>query len=107
MAYARPVAWIGLVFFAKQMLKMSKNGKYADAMERRINGIMSGNTQLDGKRFFMWNPLEVNPRYREKYLDISMSFLKDRAVVHVHAVLRILCVWLHLWADMRGMRMMM
>ena len=53
------------------------------------------------------NPLEVIPEYQEKYLDISMSFLKDRAGMHVHAVLLILCVWLHLWADMRGMRMMM
>ena len=49
----RPVQSIGLVFFAKQMLKMNKNGKYADAMERELyNGIISG-MQLDGKRFFL------------------------------------------------------
>ena len=49
MAYAETCASIGLVFFAKQMLKMSKNGKYADAMERELyNGIISG-MQLDGK----------------------------------------------------------
>ena len=61
MAYAETCASIGLVFFAKQMLKMSKNGKYADAMERELyNGIISG-MQLDGKRFFYVNPLEVNP----------------------------------------------
>lgn len=53
MAYAETCASIGLVFFAKQMLKISKNGKYADVMERELyNGIISG-MQLDGKRFFM------------------------------------------------------
>ena len=58
---AETCASIGLVFFAKQMLKMSKNGKYADVMERELyNGIISG-MQLDGKRFFYVNPLEVNP----------------------------------------------
>ena len=61
MAYAETCASIGLVFFAKQMLKMSNNCKYADAMERDLyNGIISG-MQLDGKRFFYVNPLEVNP----------------------------------------------
>lgn len=61
MAYAETCASIGLVFFAKQMLKMSKNGKFSDVMERALyNGIISG-MQLDGKRFFYVNPLEVNP----------------------------------------------
>lgn len=61
MAYAETCASIGLVFFAKQMLRMQKDGKYADVMERALyNGIISG-MQLDGKRFFYVNPLEVNP----------------------------------------------
>ena len=61
MAYAETCASIGLVFFAKQMLRIKKNGKYADVMERELyNGIISG-MQLDGKRFFYVNPLEVNP----------------------------------------------
>ena len=43
------------------MLKTEKNGRYADVMERALyNGIISG-MQLDGKRFFYVNPLEVNP----------------------------------------------
>ncbi len=61
MAYAETCASIGLVFFAKQMLRVQKDGKYADVMERALyNGIISG-MQLDGKRFFYVNPLEVNP----------------------------------------------
>lgn len=59
--YAETCASIGLVFFAKQMLKSEKKGCYADVMERELyNGIISG-MQRDGKRFFYVNPLEVNP----------------------------------------------
>ena len=59
--YAETCASIGLVFFAKQMLKSRVDGKYADVMERALyNGIISG-MQLDGKKFFYVNPLEVNP----------------------------------------------
>ena len=61
MNYAETCASIGLVFFARNMLKTEKNGRYADVMERALyNGIISG-MQLDGKRFFYVNPLEVNP----------------------------------------------
>lgn len=60
-AYAETCASIGLVFFAKQMLKSEKKGTYADVMEQALyNGIISG-MQRDGKRFFYVNPLEVNP----------------------------------------------
>lgn len=61
MAYAETCASIGLVFFAKKMLGISPRGQYADVMELALyNGILSG-MQLDGKRFFYVNPLEVNP----------------------------------------------
>ena len=60
-AYAETCAAIGLVFFAHRMLKLSPRGQYADVMERALyNGVLSG-MQLDGKRFFYVNPLEVNP----------------------------------------------
>ena len=59
--YAETCASIGLVFFARQMLKSEKNAKYSDVMEQALyNGIISG-MQRDGKRFFYVNPLEVNP----------------------------------------------
>lgn len=60
-AYAETCASIGLVMFARRMLALEKNGIYADVMERALyNGILSG-MQLDGKRFFYVNPLEVIP----------------------------------------------
>ena len=64
--YAETCASIGLVFFARKMLNLHTAGKYADVMERALyNGILSG-MQLDGKRFFYVNPLEVNPEISGK-----------------------------------------
>ena len=61
MAYAETCASIGMAFFAREMLKQKPSGKYADILERELyNGILSG-MQLDGKRFFYVNPLEVDP----------------------------------------------
>lgn len=60
-AYAETCASIGLVFFARRMLEMKANAKYADIMERALyNGILSG-MALDGKSFFYVNPLETLP----------------------------------------------
>ena len=60
-AYAETCAQIGLVFWAKSMLDMEADGKYADVMERCLyNSTISG-MQLDGKHFFYVNPLETNP----------------------------------------------
>lgn len=60
-AYAETCASIGMAFFARRMLEMDPNSKYADVMEREVyNGILSG-MALDGKSFFYVNPLEVNP----------------------------------------------
>lgn len=60
-AYAETCASIGLVFFARRMLELKPDSKYADVMERALyNGVLSG-MALDGKSFFYVNPLEVNP----------------------------------------------
>ena len=60
-AYAETCAAIGLVFFARRMLEINPDSKYADVMERALyNGVLSG-MALDGKSFFYVNPLEVNP----------------------------------------------
>lgn len=60
-AYAETCASIGLVFFARRMLELKADSKYADVMERALyNGILSG-MALDGKSFFYVNPLEVLP----------------------------------------------
>ena len=59
--YGETCASIGLVFFARRMLRLEARGEYADVMELALyNGVLSG-MQLDGKRFFYVNPLEVDP----------------------------------------------
>ena len=64
--YGETCAAIGLVFFARRMLALEPKGEYADVMERALyNGVISG-MQLDGKRFFYVNPLEVLPEACER-----------------------------------------
>jgi len=59
--YAETCASVAMVFFARRMLEIQPKGEYADVMEKELyNGILSG-MQLDGKRFFYVNPLEVVP----------------------------------------------
>ena len=51
--YAETCASIGLVFFARRMLEMNPDSKYADVMELALhNGVLSG-MALDGKSFFI------------------------------------------------------
>jgi len=71
--YGETCAAIGLVFFARRMLALEPKGEYADVMERALyNGVISG-MQLDGKKFFYVNPLEVLPE----------ACLKDQGKRHV------------------------
>ena len=60
-AYAETCAAIGLIFFSNKMLYLERNGKYADVMERALYNCVLAGMQLDGKRFFYVNPLEVLP----------------------------------------------
>lgn len=61
LVYAETCASVSVAFFAKRMLELEVNGKYADILEKELyNGIISG-MQSDGKRFFYSNPLEVVP----------------------------------------------
>ena len=60
-AYAETCAAIGLIFFSNKMLYLERSGKYADVMERALYNCVLAGMQLDGKRFFYVNPLEVLP----------------------------------------------
>lgn len=66
--YAESCASIGLIFFAKKMLRLELNSKYADTMERALYNCVLAGISLDGKRFFYVNPLEVNPDYAGKIM---------------------------------------
>lgn len=59
--YGETCAAIGLVFWARRMLEIGLDSRYADVMERALyNGCISGMSK-DGTRFFYVNPLEVDP----------------------------------------------
>lgn len=59
--YGETCAAVAMAFFARRMLLMQPDGRYADLLERELyNGALAG-MQLDGKRFFYVNPLEAQP----------------------------------------------
>lgn len=60
-AYNETCASIGLMFFASRMLENEVDGEYADVMERAFYNTVLAGVQLDGKRFFYCNPLEIVP----------------------------------------------
>ncbi|NLJ41291.1 MAG: glycoside hydrolase family 127 protein [Clostridiales bacterium] len=61
LVYAETCASVAMIFFARRMLELKVRGEYADIIEKEIyNGVLSG-MQLNGKRFFYVNPLEVVP----------------------------------------------
>lgn len=60
-AYSETCAAIALVFFARRMLEISPQARYADVMERALYNTVPAGMALDGKSFFYVNPLEVTP----------------------------------------------
>lgn len=60
-AYNETCASIGLVFFASKLLKLRRQGRIADVMERAVYNTISAGIELDGQKFFYVNPLEVIP----------------------------------------------
>jgi DUF1680 family protein len=67
--YNETCASIGLVFWAYRMLRIRRDGRYADTIEQALyNGVLSG-VSLDGHRFFYVNPLEVWPESAQKRHD--------------------------------------
>ena len=60
-AYSETCAAIGLVFFARRMLQLSPESRYADVMEQALYNTVLAGMALDGRSFFYVNPLSVNP----------------------------------------------
>lgn len=60
-AYNETCASVAAAFLCQRLLLAKPRGKWADLMERELyNGALAG-MQLDGKRFFYVNPLEMDP----------------------------------------------
>ena len=64
--YCETCASVGLIFFAKNMLKLEAKGEYADVMERALYNTVLAGMALDGRHFFYVNPLEVDPEQSRK-----------------------------------------
>ena len=60
-AYSETCAAIGLAFFARRMLQIKPDSKYADVMEQALYNTVLAGMALDGKSFFYVNPLAVVP----------------------------------------------
>ena len=73
-AYGETCASIGLIFFARRMLELDRNGEYADVMERAFYNTVLAGMQLDGKSFFYVNALE------------SLPGISGKAVTHRHTL---------------------
>ena len=61
-AYSETCAAIGLVFFARRMLEIKAERRFAEVMERALYNTVLAGMALDGKSFFYVNPLEVYPK---------------------------------------------
>lgn len=64
--YGETCASVAMVFFAHKMLKSRPDGRFADLMELELYNAALAGMQLDGKRFFYVNPLEVDIRVSGK-----------------------------------------
>ncbi|WP_460045077.1 glycoside hydrolase family 127 protein [Pseudomonas sp. S2_H01] len=60
-AYTETCASIALIMFARRMLELAPDGRYADVMERALYNTVLAGMALDGRHFFYVNPLEVQP----------------------------------------------
>lgn len=69
-AYAETCASIGLVFWARRMLRLKLDSQYSDIMELALyNGVLSGMSD-NGKEYFYVSPLMLNPREADQRYDL-------------------------------------
>lgn len=69
-AYAETCASIGLIFWARQMMRLERSSKYADIIELALyNGAISGISE-DGRHYFYVNPLMMLPKRAESRYDL-------------------------------------
>ncbi|MBE7465095.1 MAG: glycoside hydrolase family 127 protein [Planctomycetes bacterium] len=68
-AYAESCAAIGLVFWAERMLRMERDGRYADVLERALYNNVLASVSRSGAKFFYANPLAVSAHFRNGHGD--------------------------------------
>lgn len=58
--YGETCASVAMAFFARRMLRLSAQGRYADLLELELYNAALAGMQLDGTKFFYVNPLMVD-----------------------------------------------
>lgn len=69
--YSESCASVALAMFAKRMLEIKRDAKYADVMENALYNTVLAGISLEGNRFFYVNPLEVVPEIADKSTDLE------------------------------------
>lgn len=60
-AYNETCASIALIFFASKLLRLRREGRIADVMERAVYNTILAAIEIEGTKFFYVNPLEILP----------------------------------------------
>ncbi|MCZ7648369.1 MAG: glycoside hydrolase family 127 protein [Planctomycetota bacterium] len=68
-AYSESCAAIGLIFWARKMFQLERDGKFADELERALYNNVPASVGRDGRTFFYANPLAVTPYFRNGHGD--------------------------------------
>lgn len=61
-AYAETCAGIGLMMFARALLRLQPDASVADQMEKALYNTVMAGISTDGERYFYVNPLSMNPK---------------------------------------------
>lgn len=72
--YSESCATVGLAMFSNRMLQITREGKYADAVEQALYNTLLAGIAMDGRHFFYVNPLESVPDIAER--NPAMSHVK-------------------------------
>lgn len=75
-AYTETCAGVGLIFFARAMLELNHDARYADTMECVLYNLILGSINLDGEHFFYTNPLESDPAFSHRTVKLSHIYPK-------------------------------
>lgn len=88
-AYNETCASIGMMLFAKSMMKIDNNSVYADIIEKEMyNGMISG-VSVDGKAFFYENPLELTLKNHKR--NTSTKTMERYPITHRKEIFECSC----------------
>ena len=88
--YTKLCASISLVFFSFSILKLKRDGRYADVMERAMFNIVPAGFGLDSKNFLMATHQKCSRLFPAGFTHTVISHSENTADLPAHAILPIL-----------------